>query len=116
LTDFRTRCARSTAPCAQPIDLSLAWLPFEREALEAADHLDLRGVDVPVARAEDLVIYKAAAFRDRDRSDIERLLRLYGASMDLARVRAVVAQFAEALEQPERVAEFDSLLKRSIRS
>lgn len=62
-------------PTSTDIDLSLAWLPFEREALAAAEHLDSRGVDVPVARAEDLVIYKAAAFRDRDRSDIERLLK-----------------------------------------
>src|SRR4051812_3050170 len=46
-------------PTSTDIDLSLAWLPFEQEALAAAEHLDLRGIDLPVARAEDLVIYKA---------------------------------------------------------
>jgi hypothetical protein len=32
--------------------------------------------------------------------------------VDLARVRALVAEFAELLEAPERVAEFDALLAR----
>jgi hypothetical protein len=76
-------------PTSTDIDLSLAWLPFEKDALAAAELVDLRGVEVPVARAEDLVIYKAAAFRDRDRSDIERLLKLYGGSMDIPRIVAL---------------------------
>jgi hypothetical protein len=92
--------------------LSLAWLPFEMEALGRAELLQLRGVEVPVARAEDLVLYKAVAWRDRDRSDIERLFELHGDQIDLDRVRSVLAQFSEALEQPERVSSFETLVQR----
>lgn len=67
------------------VDLSLAWLPFEAEALAEAEMLSLRGVKVPVARVEDLIIYKLLAFRDRDRADVEHLLDLHAEALDLVR-------------------------------
>ncbi len=94
-----------------PIEVSLGWLPFEREALDRAEVLSLGGSEVRVARAEDLVIYKAVAWRDRDRSDIERLLILHGDDIDLERVRSLVAEFAEALEDPDRLDGFDALVR-----
>ncbi len=97
-----------------PMELSLAWLPFEEEAIARAERLDLGGVELPVAVAEDLVIYKAVAWRDRDRADVERLLRLHGPGIDLPRVRRLVAEFAEALDEPERVAELDRLIARAL--
>jgi hypothetical protein len=63
------------------IDLTFAWLPFEKEALGRAEVMDLGGVRVPVATPEDLVIYKAVAWRDRDRADIERLMAIWGTRM-----------------------------------
>ena len=39
-------------PSSIELDLSLAWLPFEREAIRSADPLLLAGVEVPVARVE----------------------------------------------------------------
>jgi hypothetical protein len=96
-----------------PLELSLAWLPFERDALERAELLDLGGAEIPVARAEDLVVYKAVAWRERDRADVERLLRSHGHQMDMARVQRLVAEFADALDEPERIAEFERLVERS---
>ncbi|MGH8576428.1 MAG: DUF6036 family nucleotidyltransferase [Gammaproteobacteria bacterium] len=81
-----------------PIEVTFASLPFEREAIGRATRVDFGGVQVvAVAVPEDLVVYKAVAWRDRDRSDIERLLLLHGPSIDLERVRRIVAEFAEAL-------------------
>jgi hypothetical protein len=93
------------------IDLSLAWLPFEEQALERAPHERLRGIVVPVARAEDLVIYKALAWRDRDRSDITKLIALHRDDIDVERVLSVVAPLAEAMDLPERVGELTPLLR-----
>jgi hypothetical protein len=95
------------------IEVSFAWLPFEEEALARASHIDLGGVAVAVAIPEDLVVYKAAAWRDRDRSDIERLLALHGKEMDIPRIRDLVAQIADALDDRERVAAFDAILVRT---
>lgn len=98
-------------PTGTPIEISLAWLEFEWEALSRATVEDLGDLRVPLAQAEDLVIYKAVAWRDRDRADIERLLQLHD-NIDLDHVRRRVEQFAEALDEPERLREFDQLLDR----
>ena len=98
-----------------PIDVVLARLPFEREALARATPVDFGGATLGVATVEDLVIYKAVAWRERDRSDIERLLAAHQDQVDLERVRSLVAEFAVMLDAPERVAEFEALLRRASR-
>ncbi len=97
-----------------PVDVGLAWLPFERQALERATIVDFGGVPVRVATPEDLIIYKAVAWRDRDRADIERLLVLHESQVDLRRVRDLVREFAQALDEPRRVEEFEALVVRAL--
>lgn len=94
------------------VDLSLAWLPFEDQAIARAESLDLGGVSMPVALPEDLIVYKAVAWRVRDREDIERLLTIHARRIDLEKIRGLVADFAAALEEPERVKEFEQLVQR----
>jgi hypothetical protein len=103
------------APSGVDVDLSLAWLPIELEAINAAEELSIGKARVRVARPEDLVIYKAVAWRPQDRQDVERLLTLHGERMDLARVRRVVAELAAALDEPKRVAELESVIERALR-
>ena len=102
-------------PSGVDVDVSLAWLPFELEAIDASDKLLIGGVRVPVARPEDLVIYKAVAWRPQDQQDVERLLNLHGERMDLARVRRIVAELAAALEEPERVVELERVIERALK-
>ena len=100
-------------PSGVPIDVSLAWLPFEEEAIAAAEVREFAGVRTRVARPEDLVIYKMVAARPRDLDDIENLLAVHGRSMNLRRVRAVVADFAAVLEDRERPAILERLLRQA---
>lgn len=97
-----------------PLDVSLAWLPFEREAIERAERVDFQGVDVRLARVEDLLLYKFVAWRDQDRTDIERLLIRHGHSLDLESLRDLMKQFAEALDDPGRPAQFEAILRRAL--
>ena len=94
------------------VDLSFASLPFELEALAAAESLKIAGISVPVARAEDLIIYKAIAFRPQDQQDIERLLTLHRPLLDVARIREVVRKLSGALDEPERLEAFERILQR----
>jgi predicted nucleotidyltransferase len=94
------------------LEISFAFTSFEQDALERAVVVDFAGLRIPVAVPEDLVIYKALAWRDRDRYDIEQLLTLHGDRMDLERVRAFVHEFAQILDTPERISEFDRLLRK----
>jgi hypothetical protein len=99
-------------PTGTPVEMSLAWLPFEREALARATVEDIAGIAVPVASAEDLIIYKTVAWRDRDRADVERLLVLYGQRVDLDRIRSIVGEVAALLEESLRLAEFEAIVRR----
>jgi hypothetical protein len=96
------------------LEVSLAFSSFEQEALERAVEVDFGGVRIPVAIPEDLVIYKALAWRDQDRYDIEQLLTLHGDHIDLERVRAFVHEFAQILDAPERIPELDRLLRKAL--
>jgi hypothetical protein len=100
-------------PSGTPLEVSFAWLDFEREALERATVEDIAGVRLRVATADDLIVFKAVAWRDRDRADIERLLATHWGKLDLARIRELVRAFSQALEEPERVAAFETLVTRA---
>jgi hypothetical protein len=93
------------------IDVSLAWLPFEMEAIAAASVAMVGSAKLRVAQPEDLVIYKAVAWRPQDQQDIERLLVLHGAQMDLARIRRHVRDLGEAMEE-DRVSDLNAVIRR----
>lgn len=78
------------APTGVDVDLSIAWLPFELHALARADSIEVGGITVRVATAEDLVIYKAIAFRPQDQQDSERAMTLHDSviARSLARARS----------------------------
>jgi hypothetical protein len=95
------------------MEISFAWLPFEEQAIARAHKLDVEGLSVPIAQPEDLVVYKVTAWRDRDRADVERLLILHLASIDIKRVRSLIVDIAHVLDDPERVAAFDRLVARA---
>jgi hypothetical protein len=95
------------------MEISFAWLPFEEQALARAHKLDVDGLLVPIAQPEDLVVYKVTAWRDRDRADVERLLILHLKSIDIERVRALIVDIAQVLDDPDRVKAFDALVARA---
>ncbi len=100
-------------PTGVTIEVSFGWLPFEEEAIAHANEIDFAGVSIRIARAEDLIVYKAAAWRDRDRSDIERLLVLYLDEIDLDRVRKLIGEIGTALDDPHRLRAFEAMLDRA---
>ena len=97
-------------PSGTAVDVSLAWLPFEQEALDARVSCDYAGVIIEVPRPEDLVVYKLVASRPRDLDDAEGLLVLHGTGMDLERVRRIVREFASVLEDDQRIRTLERLI------
>ncbi len=68
-------------PSGVDLDVSLASLPFEVEAIRRSETRDYAGVTIRIPRPDDLVIYKLVAARPRDHEDVERLLLLHGSSL-----------------------------------
>ena len=100
-------------PSGVNLDISLAWLPFEIEAIRRSETRDYAGVTIRIPRPDDLVIYKLVAARPRDLEDAERLLLLHGASVDLPHITATVREFADALDDTGRLDTLNRLLKRT---
>lgn len=83
------------------VDIMLGLVPFERETLDNSTEMVLdHGATAVVAAAEDLVIMKLIASRERDISDVIALKELYP-DLDRNRIRSIVRDYAEALERAD---------------
>jgi predicted nucleotidyltransferase len=99
-------------PSGVPFDVSLGWSGFEQAALARATVTPYGRARVPMATAEDLVVFKAVAHRPQDMTDIETLVALHP-DINLARVRESVATLAELADQPEIVSALEAVLARA---
>ena len=93
-------------PSGLDLDISLGALPFEDEMIRHAVTRTINKTRMRFARPEDLLVMKALASRDRDWTDIEGLLAVHE-KLDLKHVRHWLHSFAETLEMPEIVTEFE---------
>lgn len=89
-------------PTDVEIDVSMAWTDFEHEALAACSITKFGRANAPMARAEDLIVFKAIAGRPKDIQDATTLLVLYSA-IDRRRIRHRVSQLAALAEDPAPV-------------
>jgi hypothetical protein len=92
-----------------PVDLTLAWLPFEEQALSRARAMPFPGVDVPVVALDDLLVYKLVASRPRDIEDVERLFATHRDSVDAEHVSRLVAEFCGFLDDTSRTNTWDRI-------
>jgi hypothetical protein len=96
-------------PTQVDLDLSFGWTAFEREALASRANTLYGTVSAPMARVEDLLVFKAIAGRSRDVDDAVTLLTLYPKA-DLDRVRGRVTALAELAEAPDLLLGLDAIL------
>ena len=99
-------------PSGVELDVSLGWTGFEREAIDARSPVAFGPLRVPIASAEDLIIFKIVAAREIDLQDAKTLMTLYPA-VDLDRIRKRVRELAELMEEPGRIALFDRLVREA---
>jgi len=85
-------------PTGVHLDLSLAWLPFERDALRRGLTVVLGNVPVRVCSPEDLVIYKLVAARPADEDDVRQMVLRHRTRIDRARVARLMSEFDAALD------------------
>jgi uncharacterized nucleotidyltransferase DUF6036 len=65
------------------VDVSLGALPFEEHAVDRASPYELQpGIAVTTCCAEDLIVHKAFAGRDKDWLDIQGIVVRQGAKLD----------------------------------
>jgi len=96
-------------PTQVDLDLSFGWTAFERDALGWRADTLYGNVSAPMARVQDLLVFKAIAGRSRDVDDAVTLLTLYP-HVDLDDVRGRVVALAELAEAPELLLGLDAIL------
>lgn len=99
-------------PTRVGIDITIGSLAFERDAVARAQEVVIKGLRIPVASAEDLIIMKAVAHRPHDLQDI-RAIAAANPDLDVARIRAHVGEFARELGKPELWTDIEPLLPRA---
>jgi hypothetical protein len=78
-----------------PIDVALGAIPFEERAVQRASAFDIQGdVALTTCSAEDLIVLKAFAGRDKDWLDIEGIILRQGDSLDKAQSGQSLARFS----------------------
>ncbi len=84
-----------------PIDIALAGLPFEEIAIERATNYSfLKSVKLCTCSAEDLIVYKAFADRNKDWADIEGILLRQKNKLDWRYIEEYLLPLSELKESP----------------
>lgn len=83
------------------VDLVVAGSPYESDAIARATDVNMEGVVLRVATAEDVVIHKVVAGRPTDLEDARSVVRRSGPQFDAALVRSVVLPLADALQDDD---------------
>lgn len=102
-------------PSGMAVDVVLAGSGIEQDFLARAVMVELSGVAVPVLCVEDLIATKVVAGRRKDREDILGILEQGRQSIDLDRLRAILAAFDAGLEEPRATARFERIHRSFLR-
>jgi hypothetical protein len=93
-----------------PVDIVLAGLPFEEQAVRrATDFSFLESVTLRTCSAEDLIIYKAFADRNRDWADIEGILVRQKSKLDWSHIEKYLLPLSELKEIPHVISKLNDL-------
>src|SRR5438105_4912761 len=92
-----------------PIDIALGAIPFEERCVARATEFDLGGASLLTCSADDLVVLKAFAARDRDWADIESIVARQARQLDWPLIFNEFAPLAELREGSQAMERLHSL-------
>lgn len=97
-----------------PLDVSLGAMPFEERAVERASQMAIGGgYSLLTCSAEDLVVFKAFAGRDKDWLDIEGIALRQAGRLQERRVWQELEPLLELKESPEAARRLRAVLERA---
>ena len=96
-----------------PIDVALGALDFEERAIERGSWWEVQpGVRLLTCSADDLVVHKAFAARDRDWSDVDRLLAVQRERLNCEQILAELRPLAGLKEDSGIVPKLERLMQK----
>jgi predicted nucleotidyltransferase len=99
---LQNRVLLLTASNGVSIDFSLGGLPFEQKVIERSSLYEYtKGCKLRTCSAEDLVVLKAFAARDKDWADVSTILERQKGKLDLEYILENLHPLCEMKEAPE---------------
>jgi predicted nucleotidyltransferase len=95
------------------VDLLVGVFPYEEQAVERAITIQYEGAPLRICTAEDLIIHKAIADRQKDWTDIDGIVWRQKGRLDAAYVRYWLQQWGDELEKPHLLARFNQLISQA---
>lgn len=93
-----------------PIDISMGGLPFEEAMIQRSSPFEyLPGVKIVTASAEDMIVLKAFAGRDKDWADVRSMITRQGNQLNWRLILSELAPLCELKESPETVERLEQL-------
>jgi hypothetical protein len=106
----RNRVLLANAPNGISIDISLAALPFEEQAIRRASLFEFaEGCWLRTCSAEDLIVLKLFAYRQQDLADVHSIVELRGSALCWDYIEKNLSPLAEAKEEPRIMRELARL-------
>ncbi|MBI3879874.1 MAG: hypothetical protein HY301_07385 [Verrucomicrobia bacterium] len=113
---LRNRVLLLRDPHGTNLDVALGALPFEIHAVGRASEFEFPGGPrLVTCGAEDLLVHKCFAARQKDWLDVEGILRRQHGKLDLALVRRELKPLVRLKEMPEILTEFERKVAASER-
>jgi predicted nucleotidyltransferase len=94
------------------VDFLLALPGYEESMINRSVKIEFDGSPVCVCTAEDLIIQKVVANREKDWLDVESVLIEQWGKLDQAYIQEWLAQFAEALEDFALLSKYGELIEK----
>lgn len=112
----RTRVVLARTAAGVGIDIVLAGLAYEARVVDRSSPWDIGGgAQLRTCSAEDLLVMKSFAGRDKDWADVTGILERQGRRLDLELVRRELAPLLAAKEEPDLLAQLERRIARHLR-
>lgn len=96
------------------LDVGLGGMDFELRAIDRASHWEARpGVRLLTCSADDLVVHKAFASRLQDWADVDRIIAVQGATLNVPQILGELAPLAELKEDDGIMRKLEHILKKA---
>lgn len=96
-----------------PLDVALGAMPFEERCIERASAFDIgHGQALLTCSAEDLVVFKAFAGRDRDWADIDTIIARQHQRLDVGTIWRELTPLLQLKEDDETTSRLRRMLAR----
>lgn len=97
-----------------PLDIALGAMPFEERCVDRASAFDIgNGESLVTCGAEDLIVFKAFAGRDRDWLDIDTIVARQGRTLDVDAIWRELTPLLDLKEDDETAPRLRQMLTRN---